>query len=108
MLRRPPRSTRTATLFPYSTLFRSVGTLPLDADVGVAPLLLDLQGDEAPRLGGFGRMPQGEVVGALAFGFELPRPLAAIDRDAQLGAFIDHFIAGVGQLGVRISVVAGR
>src|SRR3546814_14937896 len=25
MLRRPPRSTRTDTLFPYTTLFRSVG-----------------------------------------------------------------------------------
>src|SRR3546814_8922223 len=27
MLRRPPRSTRTATLFPYPTLFRSAGAL---------------------------------------------------------------------------------
>src|SRR3546814_17687674 len=26
MIRRPPRSTRTDTLFPYSTLFRSTGT----------------------------------------------------------------------------------
>src|SRR3546814_4590312 len=26
MIRRPPRSTRTATLFPYTTLFRSEGT----------------------------------------------------------------------------------
>src|SRR3546814_11149403 len=26
MLRRPPRSTRTVTLFPYTTLFRSTGT----------------------------------------------------------------------------------
>src|SRR3546814_20252030 len=26
MIRRPPRSTRTATLFPYTTLFRSLGT----------------------------------------------------------------------------------
>src|SRR3546814_2693902 len=26
MIRRPPRSTRTATLFPYTTLFRSAGT----------------------------------------------------------------------------------
>src|SRR3546814_8695035 len=26
MIRRPPRSTRTDTLFPYTTLFRSVGT----------------------------------------------------------------------------------
>src|SRR3546814_3760986 len=39
MLRRPPRSTRTDTLFPYTTLFRSNGATAkiwgLDADVGV-------------------------------------------------------------------------
>src|SRR3546814_17873383 len=29
MIRRPPRSTRTDTLFPYTTLFRSIVTLPL-------------------------------------------------------------------------------
>src|SRR3546814_8192741 len=28
MIRRPPRSTRTDTLFPYTTLFRSAPTLP--------------------------------------------------------------------------------
>src|SRR3546814_12380893 len=28
MLRRPPRSTRTDTLFPYTTLFRSAGRAP--------------------------------------------------------------------------------
>src|SRR3546814_6302444 len=28
MIRRPPRSTRTDTLFPYTTLFRSVDGLP--------------------------------------------------------------------------------
>src|SRR3546814_19763230 len=28
MIRRPPRSTRTDTLFPYTTLFRSFPTLP--------------------------------------------------------------------------------
>src|SRR3546814_20750910 len=34
MIRRPPRSTRTVTLFPYTTLFRSaVGRLVLDGDV---------------------------------------------------------------------------
>src|SRR3546814_11586860 len=27
MIRRPPRSTRTDTLFPYTTLFRSIGEL---------------------------------------------------------------------------------
>src|SRR3546814_15692049 len=29
MIRRPPRSTRTDTLFPYTTLFRSIGNLAL-------------------------------------------------------------------------------
>src|SRR3546814_3632854 len=29
MIRRPPRSTRTDTLFPYTTLFRSTPELPL-------------------------------------------------------------------------------
>src|SRR3546814_705840 len=29
MIRRPPRSTRTDTLFPYTTLFRSLGRMPL-------------------------------------------------------------------------------
>src|SRR3546814_19821087 len=35
MIRRPPRSTRTDTLFPYTTLFRSVG-VELVADAGKA------------------------------------------------------------------------
>src|SRR3546814_5914793 len=30
MIRRPPRSTRTDTLFPYTTLFRSLGAVGLD------------------------------------------------------------------------------
>src|SRR3546814_12484948 len=36
MIRRPPRSTRTDTLFPYTTLFRSTGRLepePVEADI---------------------------------------------------------------------------
>src|SRR3546814_6654421 len=43
MLRRPPRSKRTDTLFPYTTLFRSLvaslGTpFPLDTPVGELPI----------------------------------------------------------------------
>src|SRR3546814_3895533 len=34
MLRRPPRSTRTDTLFPYTTLFRSVGRHVFPAGAG--------------------------------------------------------------------------
>src|SRR3546814_17117710 len=45
MIRRPPRSTRTDTRFPYTTLFRSVSQ-----DVGTVPVLnaaeLDIQGIE--------------------------------------------------------------
>src|SRR3546814_17924060 len=33
MIRRPPRSTRTDTLFPYTTLFRSKSGQHLDADI---------------------------------------------------------------------------
>src|SRR3546814_2931599 len=39
MIRRPPRSTRTDTLFPYTTLFRSHGTL---ADGDQAKALNDI------------------------------------------------------------------
>src|SRR3546814_4072303 len=34
MTRRPPRSTRTDTLFPYTTLFRSAASLPRPLSVG--------------------------------------------------------------------------
>src|SRR3546814_6586399 len=45
MIRRPPRSTRTDTLFPYTTLFRSV--VPLE-----------------PRMSGYQLMVAGDVVRA--------------------------------------------
>src|SRR3546814_1149193 len=34
MIRRPPRSTRTDTLFPYTTLFRSLNGEPLASVIG--------------------------------------------------------------------------
>src|SRR3546814_8964222 len=34
MIRRPPRSTRTDTLFPYTTLFRSADRSKITADLG--------------------------------------------------------------------------
>src|SRR3546814_20015533 len=34
MIRRPPRSTRTDTLFPYTTLFRSVADAGVDRSLG--------------------------------------------------------------------------
>src|SRR3546814_11400602 len=41
MIRRPPRSTRTDTLFPYTTLFRSLG-----AELGETFVLADIGMDE--------------------------------------------------------------
>src|SRR3546814_10423469 len=48
MIRRPPRSTRTDTLFPYTTLFRSLGHgvtiagVTMDAALRAAALLVPL------------------------------------------------------------------
>src|SRR3546814_15690394 len=39
MIRRPPRSTRTDTLFPYTTLFRSAEALPKVFRIGEKPEL---------------------------------------------------------------------
>src|SRR3546814_5586236 len=41
MIRRPPRSTRTDTLFPYTTLFRSTGTSSEPGPPAVADRLVD-------------------------------------------------------------------
>src|SRR3546814_16252708 len=43
MIRRPPRSTRTDTLCPYTTLFRSIRTMPITdalALLFIAPLIV--------------------------------------------------------------------
>src|SRR3546814_6333293 len=57
MIRRPPRSTRTYTLFPYTTLFRSAGVLDRIPEPPAAPAQFvvrpprtdrDAQGEETP------------------------------------------------------------
>src|SRR3546814_1613636 len=76
MIRRPPRSTRTDTLFPYTTLFRSqqpVGEVPgqmqrlLVGDLG--------RGWQRPR------RPRGRQAGAVADGVDV-----RIAVDLQVGA----------------------
>src|SRR3546814_10169736 len=63
MIRRPPRSTRTDTLFPYTTLFRSDGRLRRRS-AGPAGLstVLHVPGDAAG--GGLGPAPQALEPGA--------------------------------------------
>src|SRR3546814_818781 len=59
MIRRPPRSTRTDTLFPYTTLFRSAA---VDLELGADNESVDL----APLLGA--RQQDAEGVGLVALG----------------------------------------
>src|SRR3546814_14821862 len=72
MIRRPPRSTRTDTLFPYTTLFRSA---PL-----VVPASAASEEEEHEHGGIFGRNTElifAVISGALlatGFGFEKLRP----------------------------------
>src|SRR3546814_5062387 len=46
MIRRPPRSTRTDTLFPYTTLFRSVEYAKVPPDSGVRSNIWVREGDD--------------------------------------------------------------
>src|SRR3546814_1919144 len=45
MIRRPPRSTRTDTLFPYTTLFLSLGFIPLVLAIVLTVFVLQLPTD---------------------------------------------------------------
>src|SRR3546814_11837430 len=53
MRRRPPRSTRTDTLFPYTTLFRSAVTVLCGRYEGVDERVLEAHGAEEISLGDF-------------------------------------------------------
>src|SRR3546814_18840989 len=68
MIRRPPRSTRTDTLFPYTTLFRSFHALEPDVvfwpDIGLEP----------QRLCGIGQVDRRDVAALQA------RDLDVVDR----------------------------
>src|SRR3546814_16363364 len=78
MIRRPPRSTRTDTLFPYTTLFRSGDFSALDRDVEVLPDKHALAGkvEVAHSLAGHGDSSLGK-------GRDGPRSMAAPRRIAR-------------------------
>src|SRR3546814_8131143 len=76
MLRRPPRSTRTDTLFPYTTLFRSPGDV-----VVVGDLVREMAGREpCCRPGGQGRGRLGRGLVGGAFGPGAGRPCRGAGR----------------------------
>src|SRR3546814_2021105 len=51
MIRRPPRSTRTDTLFPYTTLFRSISAKADRKWKGIPATILTVRGRRAPGAG---------------------------------------------------------
>src|SRR3546814_10034821 len=61
MIRRPPRSTRTDTLFPYTTLFRSNMVVPNGVAVANALHEAARSGKVRRDFGGTGPMSAGEV-----------------------------------------------
>src|SRR3546814_7407520 len=65
MIQRPPRSTRTDTLFPYTTLFRSFFIATLMAISGLASAR-DLTADEAKKLQDAGTILSIEKLNATA------------------------------------------
>src|SRR3546814_13461013 len=76
MFRRPPRSTRTSPLFPYTTLFRSLGNAGIIADI-VAQRIVGERGDKlVARAAAFGR----GLAGVAAEAADLPDRRAARNR----------------------------
>src|SRR3546814_1055720 len=78
MVRRPPRSTRTDTLFPYTTLFRSTGRDQRDRHRLAVHRLLLMLGRPT------GTPPAGvETIGIAATGPELACPGSAVTRSEE-------------------------
>src|SRR3546814_627815 len=78
MIRRPPRSTRTDTLFPYTTLFRSLSVRRAETTFTMLQL-------NQPALRGFLNKPAGQpgsapILGLSGYGPD--RPIAQGDSEA--------------------------
>src|SRR3546814_16481923 len=77
MIRRPPRSTRTDTLFPYTTLFRSVG------------VVIALREEHAAE--------QQRGIDGRQFGLAAPRPVLIVEEMIE-NAFVPGHAGGGGSL----------
>src|SRR3546814_20497796 len=94
MIRRPPRSTRTATLFPYTTLFRSpyARVHRRRADEGDRPIEVRHPRETAVKLALRGERkrvvvpPRGEYLAPVPFA----HPLGDVERGVESGGLEDH------------------
>src|SRR3546814_12474684 len=111
MIRRPPRSTHTDTLFPYTTLFRSVISQGLDAEIlwqprGVSGLML--QGGLMYADTTFGdHIPGGDFVEPTGALYKLPgatmpfAPDCAGPASVQYGLALSNSLQGRCNIGPR-------
>src|SRR3546814_9564871 len=98
MIRRPPRSTRTDTLFPYTTLFRS-GIKALAARNTALPQTL-LHGDchpnniywtaDGPGFADWQLVQRGNWALDVAYHIAAVLPIAAAEREER--ALLDHYL----------------
>src|SRR3546814_19674672 len=101
MIRRPPRYTRTDTLFPYTTLFRSIdGCLVNGAargDLSSEKVYVKLAKMTCPQPGG--RYAESEVKGFIAFGGKTGVRGRVVSSDGSLTmqAFFAGLVGGIGR-----------
>src|SRR3546814_9355599 len=99
MIRRPPRSTRTDTLFPYTTLFRS--GLRLDLSQPLDPHLAEHRTPDARLV----------LVGMLRVAKFLHHLAAALEGDVESARYLPHvediLVEALARVG-RIIFVTGR
>src|SRR3546814_6894811 len=99
MIRRPPRSTRTDTLFPYTTLFRSLAPIPVHRIVEVPGRReLEMHGlaGERAEARGEEQEPGEQLRSVFGRAQKLPSLLGEIDQDR--GGVEDPRLAGAGSL----------
>src|SRR3546814_8442844 len=124
MIRRPPRSTRTDTLFPYTTLFRSIPLGPQLASLGHAPHVVvgtpgriqELVAKKALQLSGVRTLVLDEADRMLDMGFEdqIRDIVKRLPKDRQTLLFSATFPEAIRSLGnamlrdaVEVSVGSG-
>src|SRR3546814_7028137 len=107
MIRRPPRSTRTDTLFPYTTLFRSEPSLDDGAPRAAVPL--GVEQDGAGGQAAHRRAAQPRAVGAHPGppGAGRPSPLPHLRTAGGGGRQLCAALRAAARPGVRPAVTAG-
>src|SRR3546814_8351968 len=103
MIRRPPRSTRTDTLFPYTTLFRSFGKIGGDELVRHRCAQGELAGGRGGRAARLQRGAEGDLAIVLVEDILTPefnRPTLLRSPDADTG--VEHRIAVLPLFGEQV------